>query len=113
MHELPFTISMLDIVLEHAGTAHAGKVTRIDLVVGKLTGLVPECIQFQFDVIKKGTIAEEAVLSFNHPETQLRCRNCGIIFIPEHQRMRCPECGKRSVDVVAGKEYYVESIEVE
>ena len=112
MHELPFTISMLDIVFEHAKAANATKITKIDLVVGKLTGIVPECIQFQFDVLKKNTIAEEAELSFHQPENKLRCRNCDITFTAD-KSLKCPHCGKKNIEVITGREYYVESIEVD
>lgn len=113
MHELPFTMSMLDIVLEHARAANASKVTKIDLVIGKLTGIVPECIQSQFDVLKKDTIAKEAELSFHQPENKLRCRHCDIIYTPDKRDLKCPKCGKKNMEVIAGREYYVESIEVE
>ena len=113
MHELPFTMSMLDIVLQHATEAKAAKVTQIDLVIGKLTGIVPECVQFQFDVLKKNTIANEAVLSFHQPENELRCRNCDIVYTPDGNNLRCPECKKKNIEVITGREYYVESIEVE
>jgi len=113
MHELPVTMSILSIVLEHANAAQASKVTKIDLVIGNLSGFVPECIQFQFDILKRGTIAAEADLSFHQPPAELRCRNCETTYSPDDFNLRCPSCGEQKIEIISGRECHVESIEVE
>lgn len=55
MHELSITQSMLDIVLDQAKTADAKKVTKINLVIGELSGVVSDCVQFYFDFLKRVT----------------------------------------------------------
>ncbi len=64
MHELTITQSMFDLVLEQAKKAEAKKVGKINLVIGEMTGVVGDCVQFYFDFISKGTLAEGAALSF-------------------------------------------------
>jgi len=113
MHELPVTMSILSIVLEHASAAQASKVIKIDLVIGNLSGFVPECIQFQFDILKRGTIAAEAALCFQEAESKLHCRNCDTIYSPDDFNLRCPTCGEQEIEVISGRECHVESIEVE
>ena len=49
MHELPFTESILAIVLEEAKGVQANKVTKIDLTIGKLSGILPACVPFHAD----------------------------------------------------------------
>jgi len=65
MHELPVTINILSIVLEQVRKAQASEVTRINLIIGALSGIVPEHVQIQFDLISKDTIAAGASLSFH------------------------------------------------
>jgi len=92
MHELPVTMSILSIVLEHAKTVQASKVSQINLTIGELSGIVPEFIQVQFDLISKDTIAAGASLSFHQTPTKLRCRSCATIFSPDNQNWVCPNC---------------------
>ena len=113
MHELAITQDMLDLVLEQAKGAGAKKVGKINLVIGEMTGVVEQCVQFYFDFIGKGTIAEGATLSFTKVPTAARCRDCGERFEVREFSWACPHCGSDNVELTAGKELFVESIEVE
>jgi len=112
MHEMAITQSMLDLVLKKAGEAKAGKVLKVDIVIGNMTGVVDSCVQAYFDIMSKDTAAEGAALSFNNIPARARCRKCGHAFSPEHY-WSCPECQSPDVEITAGKELYIESIEVE
>ena len=113
MHELAITQSMLDIVLEQAETAGAKEVGKINLVIGEMTGVVGECMQFYFDFLSQGTIAEGAALSFAMIPPKARCRGCGKTFEFKEFDWTCPYCQGNSMEIIAGKELFVESIEVE
>jgi hydrogenase nickel incorporation protein HypA/HybF len=113
MHELSITQSMLDLVLEEAKKAGAGKVEKINLVIGEMSGIVDECVEFYFEFLSQDTIAHGATLSFKKTPTQARCRNCGELFIPKEFDWSCPSCQNSSAEIVAGNELYLESIEVE
>ncbi|MBN1487076.1 MAG: hydrogenase maturation nickel metallochaperone HypA [Anaerolineae bacterium] len=113
MHELPVTESILKIVTEHAAEAGAKKVMSIDVVIGELSSFIDDTIQFYFDILSPGTLAEGAKLNFKRINTRFRCRKCGQEFEPEGQNWLCPNCGALGGDVIAGKEFYVDSIEVE
>ena len=113
MHELSITQRILTIALEKASQAEASHVSRINLVIGDLTGIVEEFVKFYFDFASKETIAAQASLSFHHPPTQLRCRKCETVFSPEKLDWVCPSCQEQSVEIISGRECYVESIEVE
>ena len=113
MHELAITQSMLDLVLEQARKVEAREVKRINLVIGEMSGFVGECVQFYFDFISKGTIAERAALSFKMIPTTARCRGCGKLFELREFDWTCPYCQGDSLEIISGKELFVESIEVE
>jgi hydrogenase nickel incorporation protein HypA/HybF len=113
MHEASITESLLSLALEKANEAKAGKITRINLVVGELAGVVSECVQFYFDAISKNTLADGAVLSFETKPTRIRCRKCEREFTPVNHDWACPACHEISVEIVSGRECYMESIEVE
>ena len=113
MHELAITQSMLDVALEHAEKAEAKEIKRINLVIGEMTGIVEQCVQFYFNFFGKGTIAEGATLSFTRVPTTARCQNCGKQFEVGELAWACPHCGDNNLEITAGKELFVESIEVE
>lgn len=113
MHELGITENIVNIALDKANEAQASKVTQINLVIGELSGVVPDCIQFYFGSLSKDTIAQEAVLHFELVPAQLRCRNCSTIFHPQDTLWSCPECRGQSVEIFKGRELYIESLEVE
>ncbi len=113
MHELSVTQSILSIALEQAEKAKASKIAKINLTVGELSGIVEECVQFYFELLSKDTIAAEARLSFNRPAMQLRCRNCSTTFSPREHEWACPSCREEKAEIVSGREFLIDSIEVE
>jgi len=113
MHEFSITQSMLNLVLEQAEKAGAKEVEKINLVIGEMTGVVSDCVQFYFDFISKGTVAEGAVLAFKIVPTTAQCRVCSKNFELKEFDWTCPYCHANNMEIVAGKELFVESIEVE
>jgi hydrogenase nickel incorporation protein HypA/HybF len=113
MHELSVTQGMLDIAVEKAKENHAKRVSAINLVIGEMSSIVDDCVQFYFDLLSKDTIAASAKLNFKRIPMQVRCRQCGKEFIPEKAEWTCPGCSQWDAEVIAGQEFYIESIEVD
>ena len=112
MHELAITQSMFDIVLKQAEQAQAKKVTGINLVIGEMTGVVAESVQFYLDFLTKGTVAEGALVTLKMVPPKAQCRNCKQTFELKGFDWTCPGCKSNGVEIIAGKELFVESIEV-
>lgn len=113
MHEMAITQSMLDLVLEEAAKAGAGKVLTVNVVIGEMTGVVDDCLRTYFDLLSPGTPAEGAVLSVQNVPRQARCRDCAHVFHPSGIDWRCPQCRSFKLEIIAGNELHVESMEVE
>lgn len=113
MHELSVTQSVLEIALTHARHAGAERILRIDLKVGALSGIVGESVQFYFDFLAKDTIAAGATLAFHHVPARFRCLACGASYESEGGDWTCPLCGELWPQVIGGREFLVESIDVE
>lgn len=113
MHELSVTENLLEITLRHARQANALRVTDINIVVGQLSSIVGDSVQFYWDMISAGTIAEKAVLHFDRREAEMKCLNCGEQFKPQSESFLCPRCNLNQVKVISGNEFYLESILVE
>ncbi len=113
MHELTITQNILAIVLEKAREVRADKIRKVSVTLGDLSGIVDECVQFYFELLGKDTIASEATLSFERVPTKLKCRRCAGVFSPGELDWACPACKVQDVEIVSGRECYVDSIEVD
>ena len=113
MHELSITQSMLELVLEEAKKVKAERVGKINLVIGEMSGIVDQCVEFYFEFLSKDTMANGAALSFHKVATQARCSGCGQLFTLKEFDWTCPKCRDSSTEIVAGNELYIDSIEVE
>ena len=113
MHEQSIVESLLAVALDHAEKAQAAKIRRIFVVVGDLSGVVDESVNFYFNFLSKDNIAAGADLFFTQIAAQLRCRHCDIIFSPEQLNFHCPGCNEEKIEIVGGNELYIESLEVE
>jgi hydrogenase nickel incorporation protein HypA/HybF len=113
MHEQSIVESLLAIAIENAEKASASRILRINLVVGELSGIVEESVGFYFSFLSEDTIAANASISYNRIPAKLHCRKCDKIFVAENLDFRCPQCQEQQLEIVGGRELYIESIEVE
>jgi hydrogenase nickel incorporation protein HypA/HybF len=112
MHEMAVTQSILDIAIKHARQAGASNIKQIHLVIGELSGVVDDSVQFYFDFLSKETIAEGAELFFDRRPAVYRCRECGTTYRPDGFDWVCPACDALTFEVISGREFRIESIEV-
>ncbi len=115
MHELAVTQSILDVALEAAQNAGAQRIIAIDLLIGNLSSIVDDSVQFYFEILTKGTMAEGAVLRFHREVAMATCLACGRTFATAGLPLLadCPSCGSAHLNVVGGRSFSVVSIEVE
>ena len=109
MHELSITQSIVDAVAEKLGDA---EVTTVRLEIGKLSGVVVESIRFCFDLVTDGTTLAGARLVVDEPSGHARCRECATEFDVDDPIVLCPACDASNVDVRAGRELRIISVEV-
>jgi hydrogenase nickel incorporation protein HypA/HybF len=113
VHELSLIASVFDILEEKAREHGASQVTAVRLQVGRMSGVVPELLESAFDFYKKGTLAEDARLEIVIVPVKLRCPDCGGENVREDADFCCAACGSRRVEIVEGREIFVEKIELE
>ena len=113
MHELAITQSILDISLPAAQAQHARRIRAIRLTMGPFSGVVPECVQMYLDVLAKGTIAEGAKIEARTLPLRVHCRACGQDSEIDRRRIACPFCGGVALQRLSGREFLVDSLEVD
>jgi hydrogenase nickel incorporation protein HypA/HybF len=114
VHELPVTQGILDVALDAARGAGAQRILAINLVIGDLSSILDDSVQFYFDILSRGTPAEGAMLRFQRQPAMARCWDCGHEFEAEIPLTpACPGCGGGRLQISGGREFRVESIEVD
>lgn len=113
MHELSIALSLLNLALKYASRADAQRITDLYLVIGDLSSVVDDSLQFHWDIIAENTPAQGARLHFDRRSTLLQCTSCDREFAPQNGYFGCPECSSLQVRIIQGDEFRLEAIEVE
>lgn len=108
MHEMALTQSVVEAVCEHAA---GRRVASVKLEVGALCAVVPDAMTFCFDLATEGTVAAGARLDIDMRPGTARCRTCGAEFELPDLILLCP-CGSADVEVLAGRDLKILSMEV-
>lgn len=109
MHELGITQNIVEIATEHAQGA---KVRRITIEIGQLTAILPDAIQFCFDVCAQGTLLEGAILEILERPGLGQCRICGNQLQLDYPFGVCA-CGSTQLDIIQGEELTIKELETE
>jgi hydrogenase nickel incorporation protein HypA/HybF len=110
MHELSLAEAIVAIADRHAdGRA----VRRVEVSVGHLRQVVPSALAFAFELVAQGTAVDGAELVLTEVGAAGRCRACGAESRLDGFPLACRACGGLDVEVTAGEELQVESLDLE
>jgi hydrogenase nickel incorporation protein HypA/HybF len=118
MHEMSIVAELFTIIEEQARQAGAKKVTKVLVLIGELSGVVPELFRSAFHSYKKGTIADRAKLEMKIIKIKFKCHNCGKEITAKNLMDKsfsyvCPFCGSKEMELTSGRELYLEKLEIE
>lgn len=113
MHEMGIVQSILSASIEAAEKEGATKINEIRISVGELTEIVEFALQFAFESLSPGTMAEGGTLTVNHVGASSRCADCSTEF--EHGRFEnsCPQCGSIATIPLTGRELTIDAIDID
>ena len=113
MHEMGIATEIVRIVTESIPADIADpKVARINLKVGKLAAVVPQSLQFCFEIAAKETAAEGADLNIEEIAVSARCNACRHLWEISEPVFKCPKCESSDIEMLSGRELDIESIEL-
>ncbi|NMC12942.1 MAG: hydrogenase maturation nickel metallochaperone HypA [Chloroflexi bacterium] len=113
MHELSVTENILKIALRHANENNAKIINDIYLVIGDLSSIVDDAVEFYWNIVAENTIAKDARLHFKRIQAILQCQECLAEYQLSQKELSCPKCGSDQVRIVSGDEFYLEAIEID
>jgi len=112
MHELSIANSIVE-TLTRELVGEPGRVRRVRVDVGVLSGVVPAALYFVWDTACEGTRLAGAALEIREIPLTVHCEICEADrILPGIDRLRCPVCGEPTPAIVAGKELDLREVEV-
>jgi hydrogenase nickel incorporation protein HypA/HybF len=113
MHELAITEQIAEIAIRHGVKNQAQEVTDLHLVIGELSTVIDDSVQFYWKLITEDTICEGATLHFNRVQAKFRCLDCENDYqLSDGELTPCPNCGSTRMEILQGKEFHLESINI-
>jgi hydrogenase nickel incorporation protein HypA/HybF len=113
MHELSVCLSLLREVERIARENNAGRVTKIAVTVGPLSGVEPDLLQNAYPLAVAGTIAEDAEFQIDVSDIIVQCSQCGAESPAKANRLLCGECGDYRTNLVSGDEMVLQRLELD
>jgi hydrogenase nickel incorporation protein HypA/HybF len=114
MHELSIVEALIEQVQREVQRAgQRGRVQRLELSIGRLSGVSCDSLRFAFELLAPGTLVEEAKVSIHQPKASCRCHACGAVSEIDEISVRCPKCGSMEVVVEGGRDLLLQSIDLE
>ena len=113
MHEFGIMESAIEEVATIALQNGAKRVHRVVIRIGTLSGVEPSSLQFAFDAVTRGTIAENAMLELQIVQAKAYCTHCASSFEAKSTALlSCPLCNQLSLDIRGGRELELSQIEM-
>lgn len=113
MHELSVTQGLLNICLEEGKKHNINRIKEINIKVGELTDLVPSCISYYFSIVAKDTIAENSKINIEKIPVAIKCKDCNYEGNLGKNNYVCPICKGTKYEITRGREFYLDTMEVD
>ena len=114
MHELSIVEALIDQVGRELDRAdQLGRVLRLELSIGRLSGVCGESVRFAFGLLAPGTRVEDAEIVIQEPRARYHCHACNAREEIDDLVVQCPQCGSGHITIEGGRELVLQSIDVE
>lgn len=110
MHELGLIYQMartIDSVYDEQGLSEVSKIT---LLVGEMTDVVPRFLTEAWQVAKDSTRYPNAELEIEIIKARAKCQACGFEGGAMEFELTCPKCQSPSIKIVSGREFEIKEI---
>lgn len=114
MHEMGIAEGILSSAITGAEGASATRINTVDITVGVLTEVMEDALQFAWEAIRVGTMAEDAVLNVTMLDARSRCSDCGDEWVHDrYSGAKCPSCGGYLIQLLSGRELRIDTIDID
>jgi hydrogenase nickel incorporation protein HypA/HybF len=112
MHELSVANNIIDLVTEARQINKSDKIISVRLLIGPLSGIDPDSLEFCFTEASKGTQLDGTLLIMERSPLIIRCLRCKKESEVNVDNCLCRHCQHFDVIIVSGKEFNIIDLEV-
>ena len=113
MHELSIARSILDLIDEQRATTPFDHVRVVRVAIGQLASVDARALEFGFDAVVRGTVADSATLVIVRRPGKGFCTDCAKTIDVATRADACPSCGGNHWLVTSGDDLRVVDLEVD
>lgn len=113
MHELSICQALMEEVARVAREQSARRIVSVTVRIGPLSGVEPALLANAYPLASAGTVAADSRLIVERSVIRVRCLECGAESEAASTRLLCAACGQWRVQVLAGEELLLASVELE
>lgn len=115
MHEISLVHGLLQQLRELAAANRAGRIVKVTMEVGPLSGVVADSFRFGFDILAADDdLVRGADLVLNVPPVAYSCSDCGHVEISAGEKPeQCAKCGELFLIPQGGDDLILRQVEME
>jgi len=113
MHELSLAQTLVEQVERIRARENGAAVISVTVNIGALSGVDRSAFEFAFPLVAEGTALAGAALVIEMTPAASTCEHCGEISPLSLDDIRCAKCGSRDVRITAGRDFLIQSVELE
>ena len=113
MHELSIAEAIINSTLDELGKHGGGKVEEVGLRIGALSGVMPDALEFAYEIAVRDTALDGSRISMELVSATGKCSDCGELCSFELTPFMCPACGSFQIDLKGGYELDISYIKIE
>ncbi|MCE1245348.1 MAG: hydrogenase maturation nickel metallochaperone HypA [Firmicutes bacterium] len=112
---MSIAVNIFRIIREKLKEMYSGyyPVKKVRVVVGKMSTVVPEALEFCFQSAGCGTIFDGAKFELVEIPMKIACQDCKEEMAIDEPFLFCRKCESFNVEVVSGRELYVDTFEID
>ena len=112
MHEMSLCEGIRQVIEEQASHHAIKAVKRVRIEIGRFAGVEKPALEFAFEVVMRGSVAEGASLEMIDLPGRAMCYDCVHEVEIDNRLAPCPDCGGGRLMPVAGDEMKIKDLEV-
>ena len=112
MHEMSLCEGVRQVIEDQARQHAITAVKRVRLEIGRFAGVEKPALEFAFDVVMRGSVAEGATLEMIDLPGRATCFDCAGEVEIENRLDPCPKCGSGKLMPQGGDEMRIKDLEV-
>jgi hydrogenase nickel incorporation protein HypA/HybF len=114
MHELSIVEALIEQVhREMRRSGVEGKVVKLELSIGRLSGVHVDSVRFAFDLLSPETVLAGAEIAVHETKPTCRCNDCGKLTEVNDIVFHCPQCASEKIVIEGGRELLLQTINVD